>query len=98
MGRGWFKWKIVGAEGRWFDSTSSRHVETLGKSFTRNCLYDALVTACAVLWRCRNCRSLFIMTDVAPCDCLAAKFDSCNKPIRHVVAQAHWVGSKPIRK
>src|SRR6218665_3818979 len=29
-----------GAEGRWFDSTSSRHVGTLGKSFTRNCLYD----------------------------------------------------------
>src|SRR6218665_3098936 len=33
-----------GAEGRWFDSTSSSHVKTLGKSFTRNCLYD-------VLWR-----------------------------------------------
>ena len=30
-----------GAEGRWFDSTSSRLVGTLGKSFTRNCLYDA---------------------------------------------------------
>jgi len=29
-----------GAEGRWFDSTSIRHVGTLGKSFTRNCLYD----------------------------------------------------------
>jgi len=24
-----------GAEGRWLDSTSSRHVGTLGKSFTR---------------------------------------------------------------
>ena len=33
-----------GAEGRWFDSTSSRHVGTLGKSFTPNCLYD-------VMWR-----------------------------------------------
>ena len=33
-----------GAEGRWFDSTSNHHVETLGKSFTRNCLYN-------VMWR-----------------------------------------------
>ena len=31
-----------GAEGRWFDSTSSRHVGALGKSFTRNCLYDVM--------------------------------------------------------
>src|SRR6218665_1932629 len=30
------------AEGRWFDSTSSCHVGTLGKSFTRNCLYDVM--------------------------------------------------------
>src|SRR6218665_421414 len=29
---------VFGAEGHWFDSTSSRHVGTLGKSFTRNCL------------------------------------------------------------
>src|SRR6218665_1706261 len=35
---------MVGAEGRCFDSTSSRHVGTLGKSFTCNCLYD-------VMWR-----------------------------------------------
>ena len=33
-----------GAEGRWFDSTFGRHVRTLDKSFTRNCLYD-------VMWR-----------------------------------------------
>jgi len=31
---------VFGAEGCWFDSTSSRHVGTLGKSFARNCLYD----------------------------------------------------------
>jgi len=33
-----------GAEGRWFKSHSSRHVGTLGKFFTRSCLYD-------VMWR-----------------------------------------------
>src|SRR6218665_2959700 len=33
-----------GAEGPWLDSTFSRHVGTLGKSFTRNCLYG-------VMWR-----------------------------------------------
>ena len=32
------------AEGRWFESHSSRHVGTLGTFFTRSCLYD-------VLWR-----------------------------------------------
>ena len=40
---------IVGAfdaEGCRFDSTSSRHVGTLGKSITRNCLYDG----CGALW------------------------------------------------
>src|SRR6218665_3581089 len=31
-----------GAEGRWFNSTSSRHVGTLDKSFTRNCLYHVM--------------------------------------------------------
>ena len=31
---------VFGAEGRWFESHSSRHVGTLGKSFTRGCLYD----------------------------------------------------------
>ena len=35
---------VVGAEGRWFDYTSSHHAGTLAKSFTRNCLYD-------VMWR-----------------------------------------------
>ena|SRR6218665_145321 len=34
----------LGAEGRWFEFHSSRHVGTLGKSFTRSCLYD-------VMWR-----------------------------------------------
>ena len=33
-----------GAEGRWFESHSSRHVGTLGKSITRSCQYD-------VMWR-----------------------------------------------
>ena len=35
-----------GVEDRWFDSSSSCHAGTgtLGKSFTRNCLYD-------VMWR-----------------------------------------------
>jgi len=38
-----------GAEGSWFDSTSSCHVDTLGKSFSRRlvvvaCIYD-------VMWR-----------------------------------------------
>jgi len=46
-------WKVVvgafGAEGRWFDSTSSRHVGTLGKSFTRNCLYDVMWRSVAAL-------------------------------------------------
>jgi len=32
--------RAFGTEGRWFDSTPSRHLGTLGKSFTRNCLYD----------------------------------------------------------
>ena len=43
---------VVGAfvaEIRWFDSTSSRHVGTFGKSFTRNCLYDAIVAQCGRL-------------------------------------------------
>src|SRR6218665_266574 len=33
------------AKGRWFDSTYSRNVGTLGKSFTRSCLYDVIVSA-----------------------------------------------------
>jgi len=33
-------------EGRWFDSTSSRNVGTLNKSFTRNCIYTY-----DVMWR-----------------------------------------------
>ena len=36
---------VVGAfsaEGRWFDSLFSRHADTLGKSFSRNCLYDLM--------------------------------------------------------
>src|SRR6218665_1152924 len=45
-----------GAEGRWFDSTSSRHVGPWAS--------PSPVIAC--------------MPDVAPCGCLAAKFDSCN--------------------
>ena len=47
-----------GAEGRWFDSTSSRHAS------------PSPVIAC--------------MTDVAPCGCLAAKFDSCNSLLSSV--------------
>ena len=31
-----------GVEGRWFESHSSPHVGTLGKSFTRRCLYDVM--------------------------------------------------------
>src|SRR6218665_1615418 len=31
-----------GVEGRWFESHSGRHVGTLDKSFTRNCLSDAM--------------------------------------------------------
>src|SRR6218665_144811 len=34
-----------GAKGRWFESTS-RHVGTLGKSFTRSCLYACDVASC----------------------------------------------------
>ena len=41
-------WVVVfgafGEEGCWFESHSSRHIGTLGKSFTRSCLYD-------VMWR-----------------------------------------------
>ena len=33
-----------GAEGLWFKSHSSRHTGTVGKAFTRSCLYD-------VMWR-----------------------------------------------
>src|SRR6218665_3111232 len=40
--RGWLS--AFGAEDRWFYSPFSRHAETLGKSFSRNCLYD-------VMWR-----------------------------------------------
>src|SRR6218665_970838 len=36
----------------WFDSTSSRRVETLGKSFTRNCLYDVIRRLVANLDSC----------------------------------------------
>jgi len=35
-----------GALGRWFDSISSHHLGTLGKSFTRNCVY----VGCGALW------------------------------------------------
>jgi len=31
-----------GADGRWFESHSSRHVWTLGKSFTHGCLFDVM--------------------------------------------------------
>jgi len=31
-----------GAKGRWFESHSSRHIGTLGKSFTRSYLYDVM--------------------------------------------------------
>jgi len=41
---------VVGAEGRFFDSTSSCHVGTLGKSFTRNCLYEVIWHPVAALW------------------------------------------------
>ena len=36
------RWLVVvlGAEGRWFKSHSSGHIGTLGKTFTRSCLYD----------------------------------------------------------
>ena len=48
-----------GVEGRWFDSTSSRHVETLGKSFTRNCLYDVIWRpVAALLLKFDSCNSL----------------------------------------
>ena len=36
MGRGGF---LVESKDRGFDSRSSRHVETLGKSFARSCLW-----------------------------------------------------------
>src|SRR6218665_798599 len=38
-------WQLIGRgdayrpKGRWFDSRSSRHVETLSKSFARGCLW-----------------------------------------------------------
>ena len=46
LGRGGcvVRFGAFGAEGRWFDSTSSRHVGAMSKSFPRNCLYD-------VMWR-----------------------------------------------
>jgi len=40
---------VTGAEGRWFDSTSSCYVGTLGKSFTRNniaCMTDVVPCGC----------------------------------------------------
>ena len=43
-----------GAEGRWFDSTSSRHVGTLGKSFIRNCLYDGCGALAAKFDSCNS--------------------------------------------
>ena len=33
---------VSGAEGRWFESNSSCHIGTLGKSFTRSCLYNMM--------------------------------------------------------
>jgi len=48
-----------GAEGRWFNSTSSYHVLNLGKSFTRNCLYDVTWRLMAALWlKFDSCNSL----------------------------------------
>ena len=35
---------VFGAEGRWFEPHSIRHIGRLGKFFTRSCLYD-------VMWR-----------------------------------------------
>src|SRR6218665_3344953 len=43
-----------GAEGSWFDSTSSRHVGNLGKSFTRNCLYDGCSCLAAKFDSCNS--------------------------------------------
>ena len=47
-------WVVVdgafGVDGRWIDSTSSRHEGTLGKSFARNCLYDVMLRPVAG-WR-----------------------------------------------
>jgi len=40
--RGMVVFGAFGVEGRWFDSTSSRDGGTLGKSFTRSCLYDVM--------------------------------------------------------
>src|SRR6218665_4011004 len=39
-----------GVEDCLFDSTSSRHVGTLGTSFTHNCLYDVMWRPVAALW------------------------------------------------
>ena len=38
-----------GAEGLWFNSFSSCHIGMLGKSFTRNCLYDVMWCPVAAL-------------------------------------------------
>src|SRR6218665_3166166 len=50
MGRGGIVvvFDAFGAKGRWFESHSSRHVRTLGRSVTRSCLYD-------VIWALRGC-------------------------------------------
>src|SRR6218665_84210 len=40
---------VFAAESRWFDSTFSSHVRTLGKSFIRNCLYDGCGALCGCL-------------------------------------------------
>ena len=54
---------VVGAfcaESHWFDSTSSRHVGTLGKSFTHYCLYDVMWCPVAALQVAKidSCNSL----------------------------------------
>ena len=56
-------WRLRGgAEGRWFESHSGRHIGTLGWSFARSCLYDE----CGALRDCLvakfdSCKHPFIL-------------------------------------
>src|SRR6218665_1702191 len=68
----------LGAEGRWFDSTSSRHVGTLGKSFTRNCLYDGCGAYSCLVAKFDSCNSLLssvntLLVDILRCVRLCIK-------------------------
>src|SRR6218665_182949 len=56
-----------GAEGCWFESHSSRHVGTLGKSCTHSCLYDMMWPLCGCLVaKFYSCNSLLSSIHTLP--------------------------------